>query len=56
VAVAAAEQTDLKRIATGARLQLGSALTPGEYVVQIVVEDQVAKRTATQVTQFEVVR
>jgi VWFA-related protein len=56
VAVAAAEQTDLKRIATGARLQLGSALTPGEYVVQIVVDDQIAKRTATQVTQFEVVR
>ena len=51
-----ADPTDLKRIATGARLQLGSALTPGEYVVQIVVEDHVAKRTATQVTQFEVVR
>ena len=47
---------DLKRIAAGARLQLGPALTPGEYVVQIVVEDQVAKRTVTQVTQFEVVR
>ena len=51
-----ADQTDLKRIATGARLQLGPALTPGEYVVQIVVEDQVARRTTTQVTQFEVVR
>ena len=48
--------TDLKRIAAGARLQLGPALTPGDYVVQIVVEDQVAKRTVTQVTQFEVVR
>ena len=54
--VGAADQTDLKRIATGARLQLGPALTPGEYVVQIVVEDQVSRRTATQVTQFEVVK
>ena len=54
VAVADGDQTDLKRINAGARLQLGSALTPGEYVVHIVVEDQVAKRTATQVTQFEV--
>ena len=52
--VATADQTDLKRINAGARLQLGPALTPGEYVVQIVVEDQVAKRTTTQVTQFEV--
>ena len=54
VAVADKDQTDLKRINAGARLQLGSALTPGEYIVEIVVEDQVAKRTATQVTQFEV--
>ncbi len=51
-----ADHADLKRIATGARLQLGPAMTPGEYVVQIVVEDQLAKRTVTQVTQFEVVR
>jgi hypothetical protein len=51
-----ADRADLKRIATGARLQLGPAMTPGEYVVQIVVEDQLAKRTVTQVTQFEVVR
>jgi hypothetical protein len=56
VAVAATDTTDLKRIATGARLQLGPALTPGEYVVQIVVEDTVAKHTATQVTQFEVIK
>lgn len=52
----AADAMDLKRIATGARLQLGPALTPGEYVVQIVVEDQIAKRTAMQVTQFEVIK
>lgn len=55
-AAVATNQTDLKRITTGARLQLGQALTPGEYVVQIVVEDQVAKRSAIRVTQFEVVK
>ncbi|HEU4768070.1 MAG TPA: VWA domain-containing protein [Pyrinomonadaceae bacterium] len=49
-------QTDLQRISTGARLQLGPALTPGEYVLQIIVEDQSNKRTATQWTQFEVVK
>lgn len=54
VAIATTNQPDLKRITAGARLQLGPALTPGEYVFQIVVEDQVAKRTTTQVTQFEV--
>ena len=54
--VGTADQTDLKRIATGARLQLGPALTLGEYVVQIVVADEVSRRTVTQVTQFEVVK
>ena len=54
--VAATDYADLKRINTGARLQLGPALTPGEYVVQIVVEDTIAKRVATQVSQFEVIK
>ena len=49
-------QGDLQRISAGARLQLGPALTPGEYALQIVVEDQISKRTATQWTQFEVIR
>ena len=56
LAVEAIAQTDLQRITTGARLQLGPALTPGEYVVQIIVEDQIAKRTTTQVAQFEVTK
>ena len=47
-------QPDLQRISAGARLRLGPALTPGEYVVQIVVEDQLSKRTVTKLTQFEV--
>ena len=54
--VAATGYADLKRINTGARLQLGPALTPGEYTVQIVVEDTIAKRAVTQVTQFEVIK
>ena len=54
--VEAGGQSDLQRIPAGARLQLGPALTPGEYALQIVVEDQLSKRTATQWTQFEVVK
>ncbi len=49
-------QADLQRISSGARLQLGPALTPGEYALQIVVEDKITKRTATQWTYFEVVK
>ena len=54
--VTSKDQPDLKRIATGARMGLGSILTPGEYVLQIVVEDQVTKRSAMQWIEFEVVR
>ena len=54
--VAATGQADLQRIFTGARLQLGAALTPGEYALQIVVEDQITKSSTTQWTQFEVIR
>jgi VWFA-related protein len=55
-AVEATNQTDLQRIATGSRLQLGTVVTPGQYALQIVVEDQISKRTATQWTQFEVIK
>jgi len=50
------DKADLQRISAGARLQLGPALTTGEYALQIVVEDQISKRTATQWTQFEVIK
>lgn len=52
-------QTDPQRITTGARLQLGPGLPPGEYVLQIIVADGLAKeksRTATQWIDFEVVK
>ena len=55
-AVEANDEADLQRISAGARLQLGPALTTGEYALQIVVEDQISKRTATQWTQFEVIK
>ena len=54
--VEATGQADLKRIFTGARLQLGPALTPGEYALQIVVEDQISKGSTMQWTQFEVIK
>lgn len=52
-------QTDLKRITGGGFLQLGTDMTPGEYVLQVVVTDALAKdkhRTATQWMDFEIVQ
>jgi len=54
-----ADQTDMKRLNVAGRLQLGSALTPGEYILQVIVTDLLAKdkyRTATQYIDFEVVK
>jgi hypothetical protein len=48
----------MKRLGAGGRLRLGPDLTPGSYVLQVVVEDAKAKekyRTATQWTDFEIV-
>ena len=50
---------DLKRLQAGGRLVLGTALQPGEYVLQVVVTDALAKekyRTATQWIDFEIVK
>lgn len=52
-------QTDMTRLKTGSRLQLGMNLAPGEYVLQLVVTDELAKgsrATATQWLDFEVVK
>ena len=52
-------QTDLKRITGGAGLQLGAEMSPGEYVLQVIVTDALAKekqRTATQWMDFEIVK
>lgn len=53
-----AGQTDLKRLNGAARIQLGPQLLPGEYELQVIVDDQLAgekQRTATQWIDFEVV-
>jgi hypothetical protein len=50
---------DPKRIATGGRLQLGTDMEPGDYVLQVVVTDKIAKekhRTATQWIDFQIVQ
>ncbi len=52
-------QTDMKRLNVAGRLQLGSALMPGEYILQVVVTDLLAKdkyRIATQYIDFEIVK
>jgi VWFA-related protein len=54
-----AGQADLKRLMGGGAIQLGSELTPGEYALQVIVNDLSAKekyRTATQWIDFEIVK
>lgn len=51
------DQPDLKRIFAGGRLQLGSKMQPGDYTLQVVVTDNLAKdksKIATQTMDFEV--
>jgi hypothetical protein len=55
----ASNQVDLKRLTAGGALQLGSNMTPGEYILQVIVTDPLAKekyRTATQWIDFEIVK
>lgn len=52
-------QTDLQRIITGSRLYVGPEMSPGDYVLQIIVEDPFGKgknRRTTQWIDFEVVK
>ncbi|HEX8117609.1 MAG TPA: hypothetical protein VF521_10090 [Pyrinomonadaceae bacterium] len=52
-------QPDAARLNAGSRIQLGMNLTPGEYVLQLVVTDQQARgarATATQWLDFEIVK
>jgi VWFA-related protein len=54
-----AGQTDLKRLTAHGALQLGTEMLPGEYILQVVVTDLLAKekyRTATQWIDFEIVK
>ena len=52
-------QADLKRLIAGGQIQLGTDLPPGEYVLQVIVNDTLADekhRTATQWMDFEIVK
>ncbi|HLM56032.1 MAG TPA: hypothetical protein VK422_07855, partial [Pyrinomonadaceae bacterium] len=52
-------QTDMRRLVYASRLRLGAPLVPGDYVLQVVVTDPLAKekqRVATQWIDFEVVK
>lgn len=52
-------QADMKQLMAGGRLQIGTAMAPGQYILQVIVIDQLAKekfRTATQWIDFEVVK
>jgi VWFA-related protein len=56
-------QKDMKRLVGGGRIQVGTQMTPGDYVLQVIVADTLIKekdkekrRTATQWIDFEVVR
>ncbi|HEX7313485.1 MAG TPA: VWA domain-containing protein [Pyrinomonadaceae bacterium] len=53
-----AQQSGLERVEAAGRLQLGAALEPGEYVLQLVVTDALAGKSnavATQWIDFELV-
>lgn len=52
------QQDDLKRLVAGGGIRLNRNATPGEYVLQVVVTDMLAKqsrRVATQWIDFEIV-
>jgi VWFA-related protein len=54
-----ANQTDLKRLMAGGEIQLGTDLVPGEYAMQIIVNDLLADqkhRTVIQWMDFEIVK
>jgi VWFA-related protein len=55
----ATSQNDLKRLLAGGVIQLGTDLPPGEYVFQVIVNDQQASekhRLASQWIDFEIVK
>lgn len=52
-------QKDPKRLVAGGALRLGTDMTPGEYVLQVIVTDTLAKdqdRAATQWIDFDIVK
>jgi hypothetical protein len=52
-------QTDLKRLVAGGSFRLGTDLSPGDYVLQMVVTDLLAeesRRTSSSWIDFEIVQ
>jgi VWFA-related protein len=52
-------QTDLKRLTAGGAVQLGSQMAPGEYILQVLVTDTLAKekyQVASQWIDFDVTK
>lgn len=52
------QQTDMKRLAVSGGLLLGSEMTSGEYILQVVVSDLLAdqkRRTVTQWMDFQII-
>jgi hypothetical protein len=50
-------QTDFKRLIAGGTLHLGSKMLPGDYVLQLIVTDKLAKQkygVVSQSVDFEV--
>jgi len=57
-AVSSEGQTDLQHLKAAGALAIGAAMTPGDYVLQVVVTDTLAKQrqqTTTQFVEFEIV-
>lgn len=57
--ISPANQADLKRLIAGGAIQLGNELVPGEYLLQIIINDPLAsekRRTVTQWVDFEIVK
>ena len=53
------KQSDMKRLTLGGAVQLGTAMQPGEYVLQVIVTDMLReekKRIASQWMDFELVK
>ena len=48
------DQTDPKHLMAGGRMQLGAKITAGDYILQVVVTDKLAKCVATQSIDFSV--
>jgi VWFA-related protein len=53
------QQTDMQRLVAGGAIKLGTDLTPGDYVIQVVVTDMLADqkhRVVTQWMDFQVIK